>query len=332
MIVSMYVVSGLSGSKAADIAAVGSVMRDMLRREGYSIEQSAALLAASAVMGETVPPSIAILVLCSVTTVSVGALFIAGLMPAATVAVCLMTLVYLQARWSNAPRLPRASLRVLAKAWLHGVLPLLMPVILFGGILSGIATPTEVSSFAVVYGLALTGLLYGELSLRAFWGSVVECGSVGGMVLFIIGAASCFSQTLTIAQLPQYLVGILSGVQHSQVLFLLVSMLLLILVGSILEGLPALLIFGPILIPVASQLGVNPIHYSILMIIATGIGAFMPPVGTGFYVACAVCESDVEESMYKMVPYLVVLCIGLLCVTLVPWLTLFLPGLFRMAG
>jgi len=332
MVVSMYIVSGLSGAKTADVAAVGSVMRDMLRRQGYSLEQSAAVLAASAAMGETVPPSIAMLVLGSVTSLSIGALFIAGLVPAAVVAVCLMTLIHFQARRANAKRLPRASLRQFATAALGGALPLLMPVILFAGILLGIGTPTEVSSFAVIYGIVLAVLIYHELGMREFVRCVIDCASISGMILFILAAATSFSWVLTVAYLPQRLVEILTGVHQSQWLFMLASILLLIVVGSILEGLPALLILAPILMPIASQVGISQLHYGIVLLIAMGIGLFMPPVGVGFYVSCAVCETTIEKSMRAMIPFLVVLLLGLLLVALVPWFTLFLPAVFHLGG
>ena len=331
MVVSMYIVSGLSGAKTADVAAVGSVMRDMLRRQGYSLEQSAAVLAASAVMGETVPPSIAMLVLASVTTLSVGALFIAGLIPAVVVAACLMALIYVQARRSNAARAPRASLRELTTATLSGLLPLLMPVILFAGILMGIGTPTEVSSFAVVYGLALAAL-YGELSWRELLDSVIDCAALSGMILFILAAASSFSWTLSVAHLPQRLIGVLSSVHNNKWLFLFGSILLLVVIGSILEGLPALLILAPILMPIASQVGVSQLHYGIMLVIAMGIGIFIPPVGIGFYVCCAVLDTTIEKSARAMIPFLIVVCIGLLVVALVPWFTLFLPAKFNLAG
>ena len=331
MVVSMYIVSGLSGAKTADVAAVGSVMRDMLRREGYSLEQGAAVLAASAVMGETVPPSLAMLVLGSVTTLSVGSLFIAGLIPAVVVAVCLMALIYIQARRSRAPRVPRASLRQLAVATLGGLLPLLMPVILFAGILLGVGTPTEVSSFAVVYGLVLAAI-YGELSLRELVDNVIDCAALSGMILFILAAASSFSWTLSVAHLPQRLVGILTGIHNNQWLFLSGSILLLVVIGSILEGLPALLILAPILMPIASQVGVSQLHYGIILVIAMGIGIFIPPIGIGFYVCCAVCETTIEKSSRAMIPYLVVVCVGLLVVAVVPWFTLFLPAKLHLGG
>jgi len=332
MVVSMYIVSGLSGSKSADVAAVGSVMRDMLRKKGYSLEEATAVLAASAAMGETVPPSIAMLVLGSVTTLSIGALFIAGLMPAAVIGVCLMALIYIQARRSHAPRAPRASLPELARAGLHGILPLLMPLILFGGILLGVATPTEVSSFAVVYGLLLATLAYHELGFRAFVHGLIDAAAIAGMILFILATASSFAWTLTIAQLPHRLVALLTGGHQSHAVFMLASILLLIVTGSMLDGLPALLILAPILLPIAAQVGVSQLHYGIVLVIAMGVGCFIPPIGVGFYVTCAICETSLEKSSRAMLPYIIMLCIGLLVVALVPWFTLYLPLKFHLGG
>ena len=330
MVVSMYVVSGLSGSKSADVAAVGSVMRDMLRRKGYSLEKAAAVLASSAAMGETVPPSVAMLVIAWVTSLSVGALFIAGIIPAAVIAACLMTLIYVQSRLSHAPRAPRASLHHLAGAALGGVLPLLMLVMLFGGILLGIATPTEISAFAVVYGIVLACFVYRELGLRAFAQGVIDCASIAGMILFVLATASSFAWALTVAQLPQRLVGLLTGGEQSQWVFLLTSILLLVVAGAILDGLPALLILAPILMPIAVQAGVNKLHYALILVIAMGMGAFMPPVGIGFYITCAVCETTIEKSAREMVPFLIVLLLGLSLVALVPWFALVLPGKFHL--
>jgi tripartite ATP-independent transporter DctM subunit len=332
MVISMYVVSGLSGSKSADVAAVGSVMRDMLRRERYNVEQATAVLAASAVMGETVPPSIPMLVLGSVTSLSIGSLFIAGFIPAAVVGLCLMILIYLQARKSQVGRSTRPTLRQLGSASLSGILPLLMPVILIGGILLGVGTPTEVSSFAVIYGLVLAGFIYRELGFRVFLRGIIDCAAMSGMILFILAGASSFAWTLTIAQLPQRLVGLLGGVQDSQMLFILASIVLLIVTGTLLEGLPALVILAPILLPIAQQIGVSQLHFGIVLLIAMGIGAVMPPVGALFYVACAVCETTIEKSGRAMIPFLVVLCFALLLVALVPWFTLYLPMKFHLAG
>jgi tripartite ATP-independent transporter DctM subunit len=282
-------------------------------------------------MGETVPPSIAMLVLGSVTTLSVGALFVGGIIPAGVIGICIMALIYLQSRRSLAKRLPRSSFRELARAAAIGILPLLMPVILFGGILLGIATPTEVSSFAVVYGLVLAALIYREVNLRTLVRGLIECAAISGMILFIVAAASSFAWVLTIAHLPQRLVEILAG-GSSQWVFMLASVLLLVVTGSVLEGLPALLILAPILLPIAAQLGISQLHYGIVLIIAMGLGTFIPPIGVGFYIACAVCETSIERSARAMIPFVVVLSVGLVLVALVPWFTLCLPSLFHLGG
>jgi tripartite ATP-independent transporter DctM subunit len=332
MVVSMYLVSGLSGSKSADVAAVGSVMREMLRREHYDEHEATAALAASAAMGETVPPSIAMLVLGSITSLSIAALFVAGIIPAAVIAVCLMVLIYARARRGGARRMPRAAFGVMARAGLGAILPLGMPVMLFAGILLGVATPTEVSSFAVLYGLALAMLVYREMSFRDFVRTTVDSATLTGMVLFILAAASAFSWSLTIANLPQRLVGLLQSVHDSQSIFLIGSIVLLIVVGSLLEGLPALNVLAPLLLPIAAHIGISQLHYGIVLVIAMGIGAFLPPAGVGFYVCCAIMRTSIEGSSRAMTPYVLVLLAGLLIVTFVPWFTLSLPHAFGFRG
>jgi tripartite ATP-independent transporter DctM subunit len=332
MVLSMYLVSGLSGSKTADVAAVGSVMRDMLKQEGYDVSEGAAVLAASAAMGETVPPSIAMLVLGSITTLSMAALFIGGIIPAAVVAICLMVLIWLRSRRAKAPVSRRAPVRTMVASGVAAILPLLMPVILFAGILLGIATPTEVSSFAVVYGLILSCLVYRELDAATFVRTVLDSAMLAGMVLFILGAASGFSWALTVAYLPQRLVDLLHGINDSTMLFMVGSIGLLIVVGSVLEGLPALIILAPLLLPIAGGIGLSELHYGIVLLIAMGTGAFLPPAGVGFYVACAIMRTDIESASRAMVPYLGVLIIGLLIVAFVPWFTVFLPRALGLGG
>jgi len=325
MVLSMYLVSGLSGSKTADVAAVGSVMRDMLKKEGYDAGEGAAVLAASAAMGETVPPSIAMLVLGSITTLSMAALFVGGVIPAAVVAACLMALIWLRSRRAGAHVSSRAPLRVVMTSAIGAVLPLGMPVTLFAGILFGVATPTEVSSFAVVYGLILSCFIYRELDLATVLRTVLDSAMLAGMVLFILGAASGFSWALTVAYLPQRLVDLLHGIDDNTALFLIGSILLLIIVGSVLEGLPAIIILAPLLLPVAGGIGLSELHYGIVLLIAMGIGAFLPPAGVGFYIACAIMGTSIEAASRAMLPYLVVLIIALLIVAFVPWFTVFLP-------
>jgi tripartite ATP-independent transporter DctM subunit len=330
-VASMYVVSGLSGSKPADVAAVGTVMRDELR-ERHGPAEGAAVLAASAIMGETVPPSIAMLIVGSITNVSVAGMFIGGLAPAAVMALCLMALIYWRARRAGTPRVPRAKLDVMLKAGLGAILPLLMPGMLIGGILLGAATPTEVAAFAVVYGVFLSAFVYREMDLRTFLRTVTDTAALTGVLLFIFAAASGFSWSLTVAYLPQRLVALLHSVGNSTEIFMIGSIALLIIAGVLLEGLPSLNVLAPLLLPIAGSVGLSGLHYALVLIIAMGVGGFMPLAGVGFYVCCAIMRCNVEEASQAMLPYLVVVLLGLLIVAFVPWFALFLPRYFGFAG
>ena len=330
-VASMYVVSGLSGSKPADVAAVGTVMRDELR-ERHGAAEGAAVLAASAIMGETVPPSIAMLIVGSITNVSVAGMFIGGLAPAAVMALCLMALIYWRARRGGAPRVARAPLDAMFRAGVGAVLPLLMPGMLIGGILLGVATPTEVAAFAVVYGLLLSVLVYREMDLHSFLRTVTDTAALTGVLLFIFAAASGFSWTLTVAFLPQRLVALLHSVGNSTEIFMLGSIALLIVTGVLLEGLPSLNVLAPLLLPIAGSIGLSGLHYALVLIIAMGVGGFMPLAGVGFYVCCAIMRCNVEQASRAMMPYLAVVLFGLLVVAFVPWFALFLPRYFGFAG
>lgn len=330
-VLSMYIVSGLSGSKPADVAAVGTVMRDELS-ERHGAAEGAAVLAAAAVMGETVPPSIAMLIVGSITNVSVAALFLGGLAPAAVMALCLMALIYLRARRAGTPRLPRAPLGTVLRAGAGALLPLMMPGMLLAGILLGFATPTEIAALAVLYGLALSAVVYREMDMSRFLRMATDTAALTGVLLFIFAAASGFSWTLTVAYLPQRLVALLHSTGGSTTLFMAASVVLLILVGVLLEGLPSLNVLAPLLLPIATSIGLSGIHYALVLIIAMGVGGFMPLAGIGFYVCCAVMRCEVEAASRAMLPYLAVLLIGLGFVAFVPWFALFLPTHFGLHG
>jgi tripartite ATP-independent transporter DctM subunit len=324
IVITIFLVSGVSGSKVADVAAVGPVVRGELKRQGYRESQGAAVLAASAAMGETIPPSIAMLVLGSVTPISIGTLFIAGLVPAVVIAICLMLLIYMLARrrpHHDDATPPEGRLRALPGA----ILPLVMPVAMVAGIKFGIATPTEASSLAVVYGLALSALIYRALSLRVALALATECACVAGMVLFVLSSASSFAWVLTAANLPQELVAVLDAAGSNRFVFMAGSVVLLIVIGSLLEGLPALIILAPLLLPIAARMGIDGVQYGIVLILAMGVGAFVPPIGVGFYVSAAVAGSSIEDAAHTMIPYVIVLVLAVLLIAFVPGITLALP-------
>jgi tripartite ATP-independent transporter DctM subunit len=331
VIVSMYIVSGISGSKAADVAAVGLVMRDMLDKEGYQRSETAVVLASAAAMGECVPPSIAMLVLGSVTSLSMGALFASGLLPAAVIALCLMALVFVRVRKAQPAGLPPVVRGSVLRLGLEAILPFSMPVLLFAGILTGFATPTEISAFAVLYGLLLATVVYREVGSRALTRVAADASTVAAMVLFTLAAAQTFSWSLSAAQMPQALAALVFSWRDNTTVFLLASIVALVVLGSLLEGLPALLILAPLLLPIATKLGISDLHYGIVLLIAMGVGAFLPPLGVGFYIACAIARAPMGASTRAMVPYVVVLLVGLLLVTFVPWFTLALPRAIGLA-
>ena len=328
-VLATYVFSGVSGSKAADIATVGSVMKAPMRERGYPATEFVAVLAASAAMAETVPPSVAMLILGSVTSLSVGALFIAGFLPAAILAITLIIGVVIRSRKFDWHKGPPFSLRRALKGVPPALPALGVPVIVIGGLVGGIASPTESSSFAVVYGFLAALLFYRSVKFKACWLALREAALVSGMVLLMVGMANLLVQAIVIDGLGTTLASTFSGTTHPTV-FLFLSVAALIVIGFVLEGFPAILIAAPILLPLATKLGVDPLQFGILIIMSTGIGVMMPPVGIGFYIACAVGEAPVNESMRPAAYYNVFLLLGVVVVILFPQITTWLPGVFGM--
>lgn len=324
VVVSVYLFSGLSGSKVADVAAVGAATKPMLEDSGYTREDLAAVLAASGAMAETIPPSVALLVYASLTPVSINSLFLAGLLPAGVLAVCVMALNWIRASRKRVPQEPRVGMGEVARAGVRATPALSVPVVLRGGISLGVGTPTEVSSFAVVYGFLVAIVVYRRLRPGAILRILVGAAALSGMILFLVGAADAFSQTLALTYVPHNIAAWISHI-HTRWVFLAISVVTLLIMGSLLEGLPALLLFVPLLVGSLAPLGVDPVYYGIVVIIAMGIGSFLPPLGVGLYVATAISDTKVEATIRVMAPYVVMLVIGLSLVALVPEFTLALP-------
>lgn len=332
MIAAMAVFSGISGSKSADVAAVGSIMLPAMRQSGYDENDATALLAASAVMGETIPPCINMIILGYVANVSIGGLFIAGLLPAGVMAVGLILVAVLTARGRGTQDRKAVSsgpytLGYILSTTGGALTGVFLIVIIVGGIVGGVATPTEVSAVAVVYALAVGGLAFREMSWRSFADFLTRSASLSGMILFIVASAEVLSYLLTVNLIPQNMAADLAGIGAASGTwaFLLISIGMLILMGSVLEGAPALIVFAPLLLPAAQKLGVNPLHFGILLVISMGIGLFAPPVGVGLYTACAVGQVPVERVARPIAKYLAVIFIALLLIAFVPAITLVLP-------
>jgi tripartite ATP-independent transporter DctM subunit len=319
VIVTTFLVAGVSGSKLADVMAVGSIMREQLTRNGYRKQDGAGVLAAATAMSESIPPSIAMLVLGSVVPVSIGQMFVAGLLPATVLAVILMALVWFIARRRSTVRLARASGGERLRAAIGAILPIAMPAILIIGIKGGFATPTEVSSVAVFYGILLAVLVYRQMDWRSFVGIIVESAVMSGMVLFMIAAAGSFAWAMANGNMPQYLLHFLGAAGDNRYAFLAGTIVIVIVVGSLLEGLPALLILAPILYPVAIRLGVDGVQYAMVLVLAMGVGIFIPPTGIGFFASCSVMRASVEDTSRAALPYMLALLAGIFVIAYVPW-------------
>jgi tripartite ATP-independent transporter DctM subunit len=330
VIVATFIFSGISGAKIADIVAVGTPLKGVLAAGGYDLSEAAAVLAASAAAGETVPPSIVMLVLGSITSLSIAALFAAGLLPAAVISVGLMVTAYLRARRRGLREDVSATLGEKARS-IGACLPALsVPVLLVGSILGGIATPTEVSAVAVVYGVCLVTLLYREVSWRDYWNIFLDGAAMSGLVLLLVSAAAPFAWSLAAAQLPEQVVALVQHLGSRPEIFLLLSVPTMVVLGAVLEGLPAIIIVAPLLLPLAARLGINPLQYGVLLIICMGTGHFAPPIGIGLYVACPIMGAPFGVAARRMVPYLAVLLVGAVLVAFVPFLSTWLPGtIFR---
>ena len=331
MIAATAFFSGISGSKLADVAAVGGIMMPAVRRTRQDPNEAAGLLACTAVMAETIPPCVNMIILGFVANISIGGLFVAGLVPAGVLALGLAAVaVYVGKRIdpSAAFPKPRPMLRLLG-----GALVAFVMVFMIGkGVTSGVATSTEVSAFAVVYALLVGGLAFRELTVASVVRLFVQSAAMSGSILFIVAAASSVSFVLTIQQIPQYLASAMVSFAHAygSQMFIVVAAAVMIVFGAVLEGAPALIIFGPLLTPIAVQLGVHPLHFGVLMVIAMGFGLFAPPVGLGLFATCAITGTHVKDVARPMTKYLAVLLAGLLLLIFVPSFSLWLPAHFGL--
>jgi tripartite ATP-independent transporter DctM subunit len=327
MVLSMVIFSGISGSKMADVAAVGSVLIPAARRSRQSPGGAVALLAASAVMAETIPPCINLIILGFVANLSIGGLFMAGLAPAGLMALALIGAVILLGGNARLPDEARLSTASLAQLWRGAIVTLGLVIIIFVGFRFGVATATEISAFAALYALVVGGLAFRELGPRAAARSFINAATRSGLVLFIVAAAQALAFVLTLQQFPQTLAETMIALSQNAGAwpFLVLSILILIVMGSILEGAAALIIFGPLLIPVAGQIGINGLHFGVVLVIAMGIGLFAPPLGLGLYGACLIGGVPIETTMRPILGYLGLLLLCLLVIAFIPGLTLWLP-------
>ncbi|MBN8988744.1 MAG: TRAP transporter large permease subunit [Rhizobiales bacterium] len=329
MVMSMVLFSGISGSKMADVAAVGSVLIPAARRSRQNPGGAVALLAASAVMAETIPPCINLIILGFVANLSIGGLFVAGLLPAALMATALIILSIILGK--KPPPAAEAEPQVpVSGLWSGAIASFGLIFMIFFGFKSGFATATEISAFAVVYALVVGAVVFRELSFKSAAHSFVQSATRAGLVLFIVAAAQSLAFVLTLQQVPHAVGDLMLSLSGSQGvwLFMLLSIVVLIVMGSVLEGAAALIIFGPLLLPVAVKLGIDPLHFGVVLVISMGVGLFAPPLGLGLYGACLIGNVPIEQTIKPIMGYLGLLVICLLVIAFVPSISTALPRAF----
>jgi tripartite ATP-independent transporter DctM subunit len=322
----MLLVSGISGSKTADMAAVAPVLFPEMRKRGLADGEMVSLLAGAGAMAETIPPSLVLIAIGSVTGVSIAALFTGGLLPGVVLAIGLAILARQRTGAEDLRGVKRASARTVGWTLLIALPALALPALIRFAVINGIATATEVSTIGIAYTVLAGLLIYRRFDWRRIYPMLVETASLSGAILFIIGAANCMAWALTQSGFSHNLAETMAAVPGGSWGFLGISILAFIVLGSVLEGIPAMVLFGPLLFPIARQLGVNEVHYAMVVILAMGVGLFAPPFGLGYYAACTIGRVNPDAALLRIWPYLGVLVLGLLLIAAVPWIsTGFLP-------
>jgi C4-dicarboxylate transporter DctM subunit len=329
VIVVAYFFSDICGSKMAEVSALGSTLMPPLTRAGYKREDSASLIAAGTAMGMLVPPAIFMIVIAQVTNTSAVALFLAGFVPAATIMVCLMVLVYFRARKYDWPVDSKPSVAMIFKTGKTAAVPLVIPVVILGGFFLGIFTATEAGAVVAGYAFLAAKLYYRNVSWATMGKLAYDSAILTAAVVFLLAVASVFQYLMGVSGVPALLADVLEPLRSQHWLFLLATALITMMFGMVLEGLPAAVVLIPVVFPIAEKMGIDPIHFNIVQTAAVGIGLFLPPMGVGLLMALRFANLTVGQHWRSYMPYIAALLIGLLLIILFPDLSLFLP---RSAG
>ena len=322
--------AGLTGAAVADTAAIGSILIPAMKEEGYAPEYAAAVTTASSVIGPIIPPSIIMVIYSSVTGESVGALFMAGFLPGLAVALSLMVLAYYYAVKRGHPkRTERISFHEGFTIVKRSVLAILVPIIIIGGILTGVFTPTEAAAVACLYAFLVGVLYYKTLTMKNMVDSLMKAGIVSATILLIISTSQLFSMVLTIERIPSQVATAITDVITNKYVFLLVANIIFFFMGMVMEISASVIMLTPILLPIAMEYGVHPLHFALIMLVNLNIGLTTPPVGVCLFTAVPIAKVSVEKMVPKVMPFVIAEMIAVLLITFIPEITLMLP---RLAG
>jgi len=327
MLGAMYLVSGISGSKVADMAAVAPVLFPEMEKRGARRGDLVALLAASGAQTETIPPSLVLITIGSVTGVSIAALFASGMLPGLVMGVALCAVIGWRYRHEDLSQVRRASMGTVGRALLAALPAIALPFVIRAAVVEGVATATEVSTLGIAYALVVGLCSRSTVDWSRLRPILVETAALSGAILFIIGTATGMAWSLTQSGFSHGLAQAMGSLPGGAATFLAVSVLAFVVLGSVLEGIPAVVLFGPLLFPIARQVGVHEVHYAMVVVLSMGVGLFAPPFGVGYYAACAIGRVDPKDGMKPILGYVLALLAGLALVAAVPAIsTVFLPS------
>ncbi|CDZ42349.1 Putative TRAP-type C4-dicarboxylate transport system, fusion of small and large permease proteins (DctQ/dctM domains) [Neorhizobium galegae bv. officinalis] len=321
LLAAMYLISGISGSKTADMAAVAPALFPEMKKRGAKPGDLVALLAASGAQTETIPPSLVLITIGSVTSVSIAALFTGGLLPAFVCGVALSALVWWRYRNEDMSNIRRATWKEILSSMLFALPALALPFIIRAAVVEGITTATEVSTVGIAYAVLVGVFIYRQFDLRRCARMLVNTAALSGAIVFIIAAATAVAWCLTQSGFSRDLVAIMTSLPGGAPMFLLVTIVTFIILGSVLEGIPAIVLFAPLVFPAAKSLGIHEVHYAMVVILSMGVGLFAPPFGVGYYAACAIGQVNPTEGIRPLWGYMGALLVGLALVTAIPWIS-----------
>nr|WP_316642479.1 TRAP transporter large permease subunit [uncultured Roseateles sp.] len=322
LIGAMYLVSGISGSKAADMAAIAPALFPEMKKRGAKPGDLVALLAATGAQTETVPPSLVLITIGSVTGISIAALFTGGLLPAMVLGVMLCLVVWSRYRHEDLSHVTRKPKAEVLKLFVIAFPALALPFVIRAAVVQGVATATEVSTIGIAYSVLAGLLIYRQFDWKRVGPMLVDTASLSGAILLIIGTATAMAWGLTQSGFSKLLAQTMASMPGGAPMFLVVSILAFTVLGSVLEGIPAIVLFGPLLFPIARQLGIHDVHYAMVVILSMGLGLFAPPLGVGYYAACAIGRVNPDEGIRPIVGYMAALFVGTVIVAFVPWISI----------
>ena len=327
VIFSALLISGISGSPSANTAAIGSVAIPAMKKLKYPPEFATAVLAAAGGVSTLVPPAIDLIIIGVIANISISGLFAAGIFPAIVNGIAIMIMAYYFSRKMNLPLADKTSFLVKIRILKDGILPILMIIIILGGIYGGIFTPTEAASVAVMYGFIVSFFIYKELKIEDIPTVLLNTASLSGVVLLVLATASMFSFILTFDRIPHAIAQFIVTYADNWISFIILVHIVFLVLGMIMDALPAIIVLMPIFVPVAVSLGMEPIHLGILVAANVGIGMITPPVGICLFVACGISKIPIGSVVKPLLPFLLFLVLTLVIITMFPQITLFLPRL-----